>query len=512
VNEYRIFQDDDGDDNRKLSPTRGYCNNDTVDKLSEEAMYSALVKALRESLFREKFDDPDNVANDIAYTFSVPRSLWPSANGGTVDHGGDSLTFGVTRFQYMFWIQLVSIVFMETILNISIALVAYRFIVLPRQRQRQASQGTYKPNGLTPLLLGYGILCPILVVVPFVLIRLFRLSNSAMLVGTTSAPCLLFFRCLEAMYDTVPNYVLQTGEESGHKATRATTKHCEENPRNQQSMYITYCAATVQFDFDISKQQPIRITTRYAIQQSLKFARLFLEVSLFFSILIPCDYKVFPSRREATDVASYFLDLFYWGNLLNNWVLAYLTSICLEAGSVGVGLATSIVSGYVTVNLNNWPLLASSSPSDFWGKRWNTLISSALKRGVFRPMRQGGFSRSIAALATFVASGVLHEYILIVMMAGYPGGVIHASHSLFDLLVGKHLLFFSWNGIVLVLEHFFYDIRPIQWIKRNIPAIVRSQLVVLTVLPVAHLFTDAYVDNGFYSSFAMGFPRLVRLR
>eukprot|EP00546_Thalassionema_frauenfeldii_P012146 CAMPEP_0178918672 /NCGR_PEP_ID=MMETSP0786-20121207/13954_1 /TAXON_ID=186022 /ORGANISM="Thalassionema frauenfeldii, Strain CCMP 1798" /LENGTH=58 /DNA_ID=CAMNT_0020592403 /DNA_START=719 /DNA_END=892 /DNA_ORIENTATION=+ len=55
------------------------------------------------------------------------------------------------------------------------------------------------------------------------------------------------------------------------------------------------------------------------------------------------------------------------------------------------------------------PLFTSRSPSDFWGRRWNLLVHSLLKGGIFKPVRKY-FSSTVATVAAFLASGALHEW------------------------------------------------------------------------------------------------------
>ncbi|XP_074358389.1 acyl-CoA--sterol O-acyltransferase 1-like [Apium graveolens] len=65
----------------------------------------------------------------------------------------------------------------------------------------------------------------------------------------------------------------------------------------------------------------------------------------------------------------------------------------------------------------NEPYLATSL-QDFWGKRWNLMVSNILKPAVFEPTRSiftGLFGRKWAAfpgvLATFFVSGLMHELV-----------------------------------------------------------------------------------------------------
>jgi hypothetical protein len=73
------------------------------------------------------------------------------------------------------------------------------------------------------------------------------------------------------------------------------------------------------------------------------------------------------------------LDLFYWGNLLNNLVLAYLAEVYLEFGTRAAAIVISLLSGLETIEVNDKPLSRSTSVSDFWGRRWNRLVGALLR-------------------------------------------------------------------------------------------------------------------------------------
>lgn len=395
---------------------------------------------LRSTVFAEKFDPREERFPDYFL------DLWQLGK------------LGVAGVHPMYWTQLQTIVLMQTLLNVVVAIIIFKFIV-----QRRGSALSYS--------IGYGIVCPTLVCVPVWIISLADLYNPAFLVASAASPVLLFFRCLEAMHGTVPAFA-----------------------EKSLSTFLLYYCATVQFEIDPNTGHVIRIDTKYLISQTLKFLILFAEISVVFSILIPLDYQVF-SQKEITSLT----DLFYWGNLGNNYVMAFLTALMIEVGATGVGLLTSLLSGIKTVQLNFNPLTASSSPSDFWGRRWNRLVSSGLKRGIFRPFRKNGYGRNTAALATFLVSGLLHEYILVIIAIRKVIQMNQIS------LRGTHFLFFFWNGIVLLAEPPLTETPFVQWVSRNFPRPVKTFLVVLTVLPVAHLFTNEYKEV--YDAFSLGFPR-----
>ena len=54
----------------------------------------------------------------------------------------------------------------------------------------------------------------------------------------------------------------------------------------------------------------------------------------------------------------------------------------------------------------------ATSLSDFWGRRWNVAFHALARDLVFRPLRRARVGASMALLATFVASGLVHELVI----------------------------------------------------------------------------------------------------
>lgn len=75
------------------------------------------------------------------------------------------------------------------------------------------------------------------------------------------------------------------------------------------------------------------------------------------------------SKRMLTTISVFFCCTTHEG----------LTSLCLDGGTLAVGLAINILTGYSTISVMLNPLSECSSPSDFWGRRWNRMIHGTLK-------------------------------------------------------------------------------------------------------------------------------------
>lgn len=175
----------------------------------------------------------------------------------------------------------------------------------------------------------------------------------------------------------------------------------------------------------------------------------------------------------------------------------------IVAGASGLGLITSLLTGISTMSFSNYPLTRSTSPSDFWGRRWNRIIGSGLRRGVYVPARKVGMTRLQGAVLTFATSGILHEYMLLFMT--FRGG---DKTLRFSPQYGNHLIFFLWCGVVIVLEAVVGRTSIVNRFSQSLWRPFRTFLVLLTVLPIGHFFTDEYVANSFYGDIALGFPRL----
>ncbi|KAJ4907657.1 putative long-chain-alcohol O-fatty-acyltransferase 4 [Raphanus sativus] len=88
---------------------------------------------------------------------------------------------------------------------------------------------------------------------------------------------------------------------------------------------------------------------------------------------------------------------------------------------------------FVTITLGcevepqfNEPYLATSL-QDFWGRRWNLMVSSVLRLGVYYPVRRvceyltsSDYAKLIGVFATFLVSGVAHEVIFFYLTREMP--------------------------------------------------------------------------------------------
>lgn len=401
-------------------------------------------------LFAEKLDE--DVREPIV-TFSPPAAL-------------SSATYGLLCPSFSFWIQMAAILILQSILCNILAVIVYFFVI-----QRRGTPIAF--------LTGYGFIIPFVIAMPFYMISALDLRNTCFMICVASTPVLLTFRCLEAMYGFSPPAV-----------------------EAQVTNYMLYYGSVIEFIFDGETKHPVKSTAKEALVKAKRFLLFYFFLGILFSILEPCSYAPIDIRRDHS-LESTVADILNPGHLANNFAVAYVTHVCLHTGTLGFGAAISLLAGIKTMDIADNPFFLSKSPSDFWGRRWNCLVHGVLKRGVYKPVRKTTANAVLAAVATFVASGVLHEYILSVITVDNddPDAVRY----------GMHLAFFAYNAVVFTVEHLFSEAYIFRWSGRTLHPTIVSLLVVLSVLPVAHWFTDEYVSAGFYSDYTVGFPILVRI-
>ena len=132
------------------------------------------------------------------------------------------------------------------------------------------------------------------------------------------------------------------------------------------------------------------------------------------------------------------------------------------------------------------PLTASTSPTDFWSRRWNLLVRGLFHRTVFTPLRNRSFPAWVSALSAFVVSGAFHEY------AFAP-----ASHG---AALGSLTVFFCVQAAActgeLLVRRLSTKSRLLQAIDANTPAWARVLLTSALLVPFSPLFMAPLKAHG----------------
>jgi hypothetical protein len=142
-----------------------------------------------------------------------------------------------------------------------------------------------------------------------------------------------------------------------------------------------------------------------------------------------------PGLVESAAMAALFavvVSLYRYGDWMNGYVLLALYSLHLYL-LLELLLAASAAAARALLGVHlepqfNRPYL-SSSLRDFWGRRWNLSVSALLRQCVFLPVR-ARFGATAGVLATFAASGLMHEVMFSYITLRPPTGEAAAFFAL----------------------------------------------------------------------------------
>lgn len=397
-----------------------------------------------------------------ALTFALPCLHWK---------------FGLLAPEWNFWCQLAVLLVLQSSISAILAAITYKIVV-----QNRGTMEAY--------LFGYGIIIPISTLLPFKILKLLDLRNKCLTLSMCTLPNLVIFRCMETMHNCSPPEV-------------------ETSLKN----YCLYYASIIEFAFDPQAGRPRKITRSECWSNLAKLCCQILFLCLASSLLLPYDFSPFDSRaaHEARTFGQTIFEMIQPGHLANNFFAAILTFFNLNV-SMGMFAICLNLAGLKTVDIMKDPLLRSSSPSNFWGQRWNQAVQGGLKRGVFKPIRKI-FPKSFAVIATFVASGLLHEYIWSVLFYVHDDRLDENGlcETCFYPTHGSPTLFFVWNAFVIILEYLIGGLWIFKWISRNVPKPIITLLVISTALPMTHWFTGDWVKGGYFKDYTIGLPLIVRI-
>jgi hypothetical protein len=118
--------------------------------------------------------------------------------------------------------------------------------------------------------------------------------------------------------------------------------------------------------------------------------------------------------------------------------------------------------------------IAATSLGDFWGERWNRLVSGFLREVVFQPVaRRAG--AQVALIAVFLYSGLYHEIVSFMARSGYGGPA----------------LYFLVQYLGVAIE----NRRPARRFFHDHPRLGRAWTAAVVVLPVGLIVQPGLVDG-----------------
>jgi hypothetical protein len=174
-----------------------------------------------------------------------------------------------------------------------------------------------------------------------------------------------------------------------------------------------------------------------------------------------------------------------WQLYGNNLFQAVLFQLYLQTFCQGMMFFFSLLCRYQVKPVVNNPVFASTSPSDFWGRRWNLLVHQGLKNGVFKPAHLcGGLSKTAAVTVTFFVSGIVHEWLLIALHAPMPHQQGQVDHVV-SVVYGSQTMFFAWQGLLVSIEAMVGHWPMFMKMDQILPMPVRTALIIATGIPVS---------------------------
>merc|ERR1719329_135592 len=273
------------------------------------------------------------------------------------------------------------------------------------------------------------------------------------------------------------------------------------------SNFMLYYGSPIECVFDA--KAPRKATGLDKLLGAKNFLLSYMQLSIVLSIMGLYFEKTAPyPDPEKIYEGGFLQSCLSRERLITNFLFAYYFQCSLNACTDGLASCVEIVTGCKTIDVMKNPLLEATSPSDFWGRRWNLLVHGVLKRGCFKPVYSHvkqfkSVGKLIAGMATFLASGLLHEWVLHIIYSTNQQGLVPG--------YGNNTAFFLWNGGLVCLESLFGGLAIFSVLSKSLPRPLISLLVVMTALPVAHWFALDYAKINFVNHAQVGFPLIVRL-
>jgi len=359
------------------------------------------------------------------------------------------------------WLQLVLFDLIQVTIQISFALFIYEAIV-----KRRGSIASY--------MIGWGFVIPASLYLPFYLMDILDLRNKAMCLCSSILMTVISFRCIEAMYDTSPEFV-----------ELSTTNYC------------SYYTSMAPFVWSPESKKIQRITGVQLMRWSMERLTNFIAFSIVLSVLIHFEYKTCEDSVSLTSF-NFGPDLLSTGHLCNSYLMTLLFYFGLN-NLFGLGAAKVVLSGFDAKPVFDSPLTKSKTPTEFWTKRWNHMVHLVLKTGVFQPTNKCVGNQRVAVFFTFVVSGLYHEYCWAAMFYNqkylYDANGICVNKDCYELKFGRVTAFFAYVGLVMMLERPLKNLSIVKWLSSRLPTIVIAQFLVCLHVPFVKWYGGDWIEG-----------------
>jgi len=286
-----------------------------------------------QALFADKLIDDDRIPS---FTFTLMNNT----------------SYGLLVPRPICFAQIFVICFIQIIFSIAMAYAIYQIALLPQKAKLEAG-GLYSSY---PFLIGFGVILPLVFYEPVWIIDNLRLESKILRMLAMTPPLVLPLRCSEAIFGFTP-----------------------EGPRKNLVNYTIYASCLVGCCFDPITHDPLRMKKSSFYSRLREFLFSALVLSVIYSFLAPSDYAPFDTKSMVKYDLQHFVEMFSVNHLMNNFILTLTLSVGIVFSTMGVGLIFNIIYQVQTPKIAQNPMFSSKSPSDFWGRKWNTFIHSGLK-------------------------------------------------------------------------------------------------------------------------------------
>ncbi|OEU19977.1 hypothetical protein FRACYDRAFT_181752 [Fragilariopsis cylindrus CCMP1102] len=425
----------------------------------------------------------------LLFTFFIPSSITTIIDSFFYDGTSATVTtpkeYGFFLMSIGYWIELLILILITLIVAAFVGLILYYTIIQSKQT-----------NTTHAYIVGWGLILPFWISYPVILLYFFDIRNCLFkfLVGCI-APVVCVFRTTECIYGFVPMYSTRSLQEFlFYYATIPIVSRIKKKPKQHDD---DNCAG--------SKK----------INHLIKFIGWLFLTGVLQSILSPYPYfapfgGINGSHRgyDGHGHDWYAVERYFtWQLYANSSLQALLFQLYLTTYGEAMALVFTVLTGYEAEPVMDNPLLESTSPSDFWGRRWNLIVHTVLKNGVYKPVRKY-FGRTTAVLTTFLTSGIFHEWILYVVF----GSGNSQQQQLYQPIYGTCTVFFLWQAVLIGLELTVGKSYSVCQVCKILPRPIKTSIIIFSGVMFAHFFLDPYIRRSFFDHGAIGLPMIVPLR
>lgn len=364
------------------------------------------------------------------------------------------------------------------VITLPVAYIMFQLVVAKSENGSSRDDNALKESksSVTSAIIVFGVIIPSLVAAPYYLVEKLELQNVILKGFAVVVPLTTIFHVISTFYRYSPRGV-----------------------EISLTNYLVYNCMMIPPVIVDQKFIPL-VGMKEKLTGLKNVVKSYFVVSLVLSFHESLEYGTVASPTphiEAEDGLYFLLFKIYdTRHLADNFFFAYLFQSLLHFFILSLGFTAQLLVGYKCATGMNNPLLEATSPSDFWGRRWNLVVQGLLKRGVFKPMYYHSSSKVVAVVATFLVSGIMHEWVIDVSILNLA----------YTPAFGRTTGFFLWNGLFVILEYLIGGWRIFGMIKRVFPKPLITFMLVLCVLPIGHWFCDEYRNIGYFYALSSGFP------